>query len=262
MQVIEQAIKCAECKKVLQSPVSLPCGYSICKRHSTVAKSTTYNCPHCQVTHQIPDNGFPINKSLESILSTNIERIQLSSEYDDAFQAYTKLAKSIGDFHLLKKDPSCLIDSFICDLKNQIDLSREQFKHEIDEKAAEIIKDLDEYAKECQSSLVECNNKGEKTPSASNGCQRANKTQPLLTDPTNFSVVVESIENELIEIKKRMDEFKQNKHELIKLKEKCLELNKFDAKIIGEREKLFLDKPNSYKSKVFAFRHQFNSASK
>jgi hypothetical protein len=258
MQVIDHAIRCSDCKYELQSPVILPCGESICEKHCKL-ESKHYTCVHCKVTHPIPDNGFPMNKALEKILSTKIENIQLPTEYEEAFQAYTSLAKSIADFHLLKKDPCCLISADIGELKSEIDLLREQFKFNIDEHAKKVIEELDEFEKECQQNVKSRETNESKDADLEETSSKSRKRHHSITSDDDYDYDdVEAIEEVLSEIKKKMSQFKKNKVELIKLKLKCQGFVDFEDKFMSERKQLFLGKLLDYKFKVSKFNHKFN----
>lgn len=60
-------MNCIECKNLLEYPVILPCGESICKKHIHTDK-TTFFCQVCCAEHSIPGDGFPANKALEKFL--------------------------------------------------------------------------------------------------------------------------------------------------------------------------------------------------
>lgn len=59
----------------------------------------------------------------------------------------------MSDLNKLKKDPNLYVHDIIVKLKNETDLIREKFKLEIDEKAKNIIQQLDNYEKECVASF-------------------------------------------------------------------------------------------------------------
>ena len=79
MDIILNAIKCAICHEILESPVFLPCSDSICKKHISNQTNDVIRCEKCGVEHQIPTNGFPRNPSLEAIIKSDIGHIDFGS---------------------------------------------------------------------------------------------------------------------------------------------------------------------------------------
>jgi len=59
VQVQVQAIVCQydRCKLILENPITLPCGNSICQHHLE-GISEKFDCMFCNEEHQIPKNGF------------------------------------------------------------------------------------------------------------------------------------------------------------------------------------------------------------
>jgi hypothetical protein len=153
METIEEAIKCAECKRVLESPVLLPCSDSICKKHVKEGASE-FHCLACDIIHPVPSRGFPVNKALSIMLERKIQNNKFSAEYNCAFDSFKNLEKKVDEVKLLQKDPHFFINKVIGELKCETDILRDEFKLAIDRKAEEIIKDLDEYEQECKSNLV------------------------------------------------------------------------------------------------------------
>ena len=52
---------CKICKLFLSTPVVVPCGKSVCLKHTNIDKR--FDCV-CGTTHLIPEFGFPINENL------------------------------------------------------------------------------------------------------------------------------------------------------------------------------------------------------
>jgi hypothetical protein len=152
METIEEAIKCAECKCVLDSPVLLPCSDSVCEKHIKQGDKE-YHCLVCDIIHPIPSAGFPRNKSLAILIQEKIQNSNFSPEYRQAFGAFRNLEKVVDEMKLLQKDPHFFINKSIRELKTETDIVRDEFKLAIDQKANEIIKELDKYEEECKSNL-------------------------------------------------------------------------------------------------------------
>jgi hypothetical protein len=152
MEAIESALKCVECKAILESPVFLPCSDLICKKH-VKPDAKEFHCLHCDIIHPIPDAGFPHNKGLAIMLEAKVQKVKCIPEYSNAFSSFKLLGKVIDDMSLLQKDPFYLINKKIGELKSETDIIRDQFKLKIDQKADSIIKELDVYEQECKRNL-------------------------------------------------------------------------------------------------------------
>ena len=73
MNRILNAIKCAICHEILESPVILPCSCNICYKHVKNQNKDFIQCEKCGVEHQIPTNGFHANKGLQVIIEAEIQ---------------------------------------------------------------------------------------------------------------------------------------------------------------------------------------------
>jgi hypothetical protein len=153
MQALFESLKCCQCKSLVESPLILPCGDSICKKHVVVEQESKneYHCVACDVVHGLPSGGFIENKPLLKLLTANIQQAKFCKQYEIALGSFKNLVKSFEDAKLFHKDPYFFINKTVGDLKTDVDILREEFKLKIDEKADKLIKELDEYEQECKS---------------------------------------------------------------------------------------------------------------
>ena len=151
MNLISDLIKCAICKEILKMPVVLPCGHSICERHTSEENMThQIYCQQCNEFFYMPINGFPKNRLVEGLLEKNIERIDLGEEYNSAIDKCSLFSDLLERFNKIKNDPDTRINEEISELKNQVDLRREELKLKIDKESLEMIEIIDGFAKECK----------------------------------------------------------------------------------------------------------------
>jgi hypothetical protein len=67
---------------IQQNPVIMACGTTICSMHvhqkieDTTLEGTTFQCPACQMPHQVDD--FPINRIVEELLCMDAHKMDLS----------------------------------------------------------------------------------------------------------------------------------------------------------------------------------------
>ena len=133
------------CKMLLHNPITLHCGNSLCQHHLDTFKNQ-FKCFFCDEKHQIPKNGFQINKSINLMLNSFIEMDPLRKEIKESFEDLNKL---ICDYE--KLDPDGFIFEYIGDVINNVCLHRDELIKEINAKSDEIIKILKEKSKTCKS---------------------------------------------------------------------------------------------------------------
>lgn len=153
MDVIKTSTICCDCEKVLEKPILMPCGQSVCLRHVENVPNNIYGCKSCGQEHKTNPEYLFINKGLENLIKANLDKIPFSYEYTKAFDYCQQLNDLIMEFELLKKDSSNFVNQIIGKLKNQTELIREEYKLIIDTNANKLIDELNEYERECNSKL-------------------------------------------------------------------------------------------------------------
>jgi hypothetical protein len=154
MNKISSAIKCVNCKNVLQTPVLLPCSHSICKKHVTDDdKGAAIFCNNCGLEHSIPQNGFLLQEALAKIIDSQIFNLNFGKDHQEANEACTKLDECLNIFQQLLKDPLNFTHEVILSLKNVVQLRGEEAKLKIDEKMNNFFDKLEEYEKDCKKAL-------------------------------------------------------------------------------------------------------------
>jgi hypothetical protein len=197
MHKISNAIKCENCRHILESPVFLPCGHSICKKHSTGVKETVI-CNTCEIEHELPKNGsFPLNLGLAKIIDSQIGSLDLGKEHKEAKKTCKKLEDLLKKFEDTLNDPYNFTHEAIEYLKSVVQLKGEEMKMEIDEKMNRCIKKLDDYKINCKSSF---------------------KAKEYLKESERFRQVKNSCRKQLNEWLDILDEIKVNEPEWKRIK--------------------------------------------
>lgn len=155
MDKILSAVKCVNCQVVLNSPVLLPCGHSICKSHVQPSSKSAIKCKQCGVDHTSPNEGFPNNQALAEIISTQVQSLDFGKIHQQAQESCRELQLNVKNAKTLIDDPNYYINDVIEELKNDVFLKREQLKLEIDQESEKLIKMLEGYAIRCESYLNE-----------------------------------------------------------------------------------------------------------
>ena len=129
-----------ECELILERPITLPCGSTICQEHVKTCQNK-YDCVLCNEEHLIPVNGFPLNKfAIKTIQNgLNLDEIQKRINYLET---------------IIKEHESLNSDNLICDyfsnLKNEVNLYREQLIEQNNKRSEEIIKQLEQMEENCK----------------------------------------------------------------------------------------------------------------
>lgn len=145
MKTIFEAVKCNDCKFILDSPVNLPCGKSICSKHSIGKKF--YYCRPCGYDHIVPITGYPSNNAIDVLINLTLP------EYKRVEKACQSFNSVINELANIKDEPKNQIEKVIDGLKAQIRLSRNALIDEIKSKSEKILFDLDFYRVKCVNSL-------------------------------------------------------------------------------------------------------------
>lgn len=157
MNKLANAIKCVNCKNVLESPVILPCGHSICNLHSIDVKDSVF-CSICQIEHTIPICGhFPANKAIAEVINAqngSLESLDFGRIHREAKNFCQYIEQLITQIENYLKDPYNFTYEAISQLKNVVYLRSEEMKMKIDENANNLITKLDKYNQDCKENLT------------------------------------------------------------------------------------------------------------
>lgn len=147
MDRISKALKCANCQLILNSPVLLQCGHSICKYHAQFGDwfLERIGCDRCGVEHKIPNEGLPDNQSLAEIISTQVHTIKLGEAHDRAKQDFDRLESLIDESETILNDPFHHVFKEIDQIKSEVQLKREELKMKIDLEIENFMGKLDQY---------------------------------------------------------------------------------------------------------------------
>jgi hypothetical protein len=137
--------KYENCNLIYEDPVALPCGNSLCKKH-LYKQVKAFKCYFCQNEHEIPEIGFTINETMIKMIDSHFnETNPLRKMIKETFNI---LNESIGNYE--KIDQDVYIYDYFAEIRNKVDLHREELIKEINEKSDEIIKLLKEKEDKCK----------------------------------------------------------------------------------------------------------------
>ena len=114
--------------------VTLPCGSSMCQRHL----NERFECPFCFKEHQLSLT----NKEINETIKLDPMRKKIKDTFDN-------LNESIKKYQDIESD--VYIYNYFYEIRNKVDLHREELKKEIDDKSEEIIQQLKVKEEKCKS---------------------------------------------------------------------------------------------------------------
>lgn len=157
---VNDIIKCPICSNKYTIPVTLPCGESVCKIHldNLTIKDNKFKCDVCNKEHTIPEDGYPINKTIQKMLQIKLDKLERGDQFKNAKFSFDLLNAKFKTFELINNDPAYFIDEYFSDLINRIDLRREEIKVEIDNHFEQILSYLKMTKKIC-TEMSETNKK-------------------------------------------------------------------------------------------------------
>lgn len=144
MAEINELTNCPMCHQTLEDPVFLPCCHTVCKKHqSEYGHSSSLKCPTCNVKHELPENGFPLNLLVKNLL----DRLDCGVEQQIAVSSYKYLKKLVEELERFDNDPESEMSRVVDEFKNEIDLRREIVKETTDKEALDLIQRLEDHLK-------------------------------------------------------------------------------------------------------------------
>ena len=136
-----------DCKLILECPVTLSCGNSLCQKHLENC-SDTFSCFFCDENHHKPINGFVINKSMAKIVDNYFEMDPIKSEIRKLLNTLTDAIKNYDQI-----EPDAYVYEYFEDIRFKIDLHREEMMKEITDRSEEMLKQLKEAEEKCKQNL-------------------------------------------------------------------------------------------------------------
>ena len=140
-------LKCQyeECGLIMEKPVTLLCGHTLCIQHLN-GLEIKFKCFFCPKQHTVPEDGFCVNKTIEKMIENFYQSDPLRKKIKESFD---KLNESFRDYECI--DPDVYIYDYFAEIRNKVDLHKEELVKEINERSEKIIKELTEKEQKCKS---------------------------------------------------------------------------------------------------------------
>ena len=138
------------CNLYLENPVSFPCGHTVCKNHIQ-DDDLVFSCLQCNKSYPIPIEGFRINFKLFELISLNSH---LTGKHKQVKEMYDKLKSTISNYKISDLAyPDKFLHDYFSNLRNSVDLHREQMIEDINKRSDEILSSLNETEKKYTENL-------------------------------------------------------------------------------------------------------------
>lgn len=92
-----ELLNCRKCKEKLDEPLILPCSANICSLciRSIQIEDSKFNCIVCSKKHSMPEEGFPINEPLKTLLSMKPSEVYRSQDVELLKSTLNEIQKKI-----------------------------------------------------------------------------------------------------------------------------------------------------------------------
>jgi hypothetical protein len=97
---------CNYCKKLLENPILLPCGESLCKKDlcELCVIDDRFKCPFCEKEHIQPFDGFPLDKRMQKMIDLKVNQLDFGPIYNNCKRALKNLTDQYSELDTLKHD--------------------------------------------------------------------------------------------------------------------------------------------------------------
>ena len=152
METIDSLIHCSNCKCLLEDPIMLPCGNTICAKHIRVAfqKKEPFNCDHCKQSHPTLNCTYPPCALAKRIIQSKLRQLDLCENYQVTNKAYTDLKEIVEEYEVNKTNPTKFFSSYFGNVRTEIETLRDNLKVQIDKLCIKLLNEINGYQKECE----------------------------------------------------------------------------------------------------------------
>ncbi len=151
LQKLKELFNFCFCSELLQDPVVLPCGQTVCKIHST--KITEQIFSFCSLIHSLPRKGFPTNKFVQVQLDMQQDNLEANNNLDECQKILKEMKKKIKELESIKTDNLNYIYEYFAELRRQVDLRRDNLIYQIEQFSNETIEEIYRLQLECADKL-------------------------------------------------------------------------------------------------------------
>ncbi len=147
---IKNVLCCKHCEQRLDVPKMLPCGETICLlcEASIQVRNKLFDCFVCKTEHEMPKNGFLLNKSVVEMLSAKPCILSRGQAFDSLHVSLDKIKNKIKEIKFGFENSCDYIKEKCNYLRNNAQLESEQLIEKVNEITKQVINEINEYENE------------------------------------------------------------------------------------------------------------------
>ena len=151
---VKHFLDCDHCNNLLVDPVTIVCGYNVCKKHldelvENSSEARKFRCLVCPKQHTIPEEGFVVNGRFQKQLDMELNKFIPSQAFEDCKQVINDAKVYVSKIEALEKDPEFYIYEYFEEIKRKVDLRREDIKLKVDNCSDEMIRSIENSKEKC-----------------------------------------------------------------------------------------------------------------
>jgi len=140
---------------MIVDPITLVCGYTICKSHldkminDSTNKKNMFKCEMCNKEHYVPRGGFVVTKLVQKALEIKFHNFKPSPIFNECKLLIKEIKETADKVEAITNDPKSFIYEYFSNLKRNVNLRREELKFKIDEYSDKLIQSIDDTQLKC-----------------------------------------------------------------------------------------------------------------
>jgi hypothetical protein len=140
---------------MMVDPITLVCGYTICKSHldkminDSSNKKNMFKCEMCNKEHYVPHGGFVVTKLVQKALEIKFHDFKPSPIFNECKLLIKEIKETADKVEAITNDPKSFIYEYFSNLKRNVNLRREELKFKIDEYSDKLVQSIDDTQLKC-----------------------------------------------------------------------------------------------------------------
>ena len=127
------------CGLYLEEPITLPCGFSVCKSHINMTNDS-FKCECCKKLHPIIEGSFQINRKTENLIKNNLHLNGKHKEVKKMIDELNLLIETFKSSNL--NNGETYLSKYFSELKTSVDIHYEYVVKQINQKKIQILEQL------------------------------------------------------------------------------------------------------------------------
>lgn len=149
---LHSVFDCKACDRILEDPIVLPCGETICKKDldGFPIENNEIECKFCMGKHVQSESGFPTDKRIQKMLKIQLDQLVFESMFENCRNVLNELNYKVQELSVMENDPDYYIYEYFSKIINQVDTIRESLKMNIDIYYYDVISEIKKMENACK----------------------------------------------------------------------------------------------------------------